>query len=232
MARVTLPLFLLALVSNLSAADECADCKKSELCLTHAVEDKAAMDAYVKAATSKDPKARLASLEAYAAVCRKHLNCRRPTSANFVGGGLKDPDHDVRMRTIELLQETQDQRISAMLAGPVAKALRQKLEKRPKTDAEKARWQLDFKFYEALAKFLNGTGLEEASPAIADLLEAIQLDLLEVAAANCSNIHTSAVALAVGKAMWRVKPGTDEKSKSLYKTLSDARDVIAQARGK
>ncbi|KAF0246524.1 MAG: hypothetical protein FD180_629 [Planctomycetota bacterium] len=200
--RNVLPMLIAVLASLPGAAEECARCG-AKLCDPHFLEEKAAIEGLRKGLAAAAPKDRLAALDAYADVSRKHLNCRTPASAKALGAALLDGDKEVRNHALALLQETQDPHNGAALAGQLAMRFRQWLEKPPKTDAEKLKWDQEFDFYKSLARYVNGTGVVEASPAVADFLEAVPRDLLAVAAENCTKIRTHAVAVAVLRALER-----------------------------
>jgi hypothetical protein len=230
MARIRSFWLLVVAASSFAFAEDCPNCGK-ELCEPHALEDKAGVEAAKKGAAAAAPKDRIAALEAYAAICRKHLNCRVASTAKVFGTALNDGDQEVRLRAVALLLETQNPHTAASIAGPHAMVLRQKIEKPPKTDPEKAVWDKNFEFYKALARLLGETGVIEASPAMADLLEAISQEILDVAASNCSRIRTHEVATATLRALERSLGKTCyNKLQAAWATLTGS-DVAPPAGG-
>ena len=179
MTRILLALAVLALPLR---ADDCATCTAAKICAIHAELDKDAAKKFQTGLGNPDPAVRKAAIDAFAASCFAHANCRPVANAVLMGAALKDSDPAVRNRAAGQLGLTQDGRTAIKLFDPLLDPLLKKLGKEPKPGKEAEVWDNDFDFVKAMIHALAETGLPEAGPAMIKILSCKRLIVIEAAA--------------------------------------------------
>lgn len=179
-----------------ASAEICADCSADKLCARHLEEDKAAAKTFQKEMGHPDPEARKTALEAFAAGCRLHSNCRPPANAQLLGIALKDPSPALRALAAKLLGEQHGPTAAKLLEKEV-EPLVKRLGKEPKNEKEDQAWLDDLDVMSGICEGLGILAVPEAGPAMAKVLESNRLKVLTVASKHLATIRSKVLVPAL-----------------------------------
>jgi len=202
MSRFLLAFAVLALTAR---ADDCATCTAAKLCAPHTESDKDACKKLQAGLGNPDPAVRKTAIDAFAAACFAHANCRPAANAALLGAALKDTDPAVRIRAAGQLGLTQDPRTTVKLFDPLIDPLLKKLGKEPKPGNEEVAWDNDFDFMKAIIHALSVAAVAEAGPPMVRIICGKRMIVIEAAALECHSIRSKDLPPAILASLEAVK---------------------------
>ncbi|MBI2922649.1 MAG: hypothetical protein HYY18_16475 [Planctomycetes bacterium] len=221
-------LVVLVLASSLAArADDCATCTAAKECEIHATLDRDAAKALVEGLRRPDPGARQKAVEAFAAACQKHANCRPAANAQALAAALRDPHAAVFAYAAEMLGTSQDGAAVAAILSKEVDPILKRVAKPAKTDKEQIAWNDDISRLKGIVLGLEACGSPDAGAPMAKLLRTGNLEVMRLAANRCKEVRSREVPPAILDALEACRKMPDSTLRgAVFIALSNSWEVL------